>query len=164
MLVIKKAVTNLSVTYNVALITIARIPANDSIVSDIFNSIAKQNINVDMISQSPPIRGTFNVSFSLPASDVVKALTELNNFKKKYKDIVIEVDSNNTKISVYGEKMRDLPGVAARLFTIMYQNGVEIKLVTTSEVDISYLIYDKDVDKAVDAIKNEFEVLTSAFS
>lgn len=159
MLVLKKAVTNLSVSYNVALITIARIPANISIVSDIFNSIAKQNINVDMISQSPPIRGTFNVSFSLAASDVVKALTELNNFKKKYNDIIVEVDANNTKISVYGEKMRDLPGVAARLFTIMSQNGVEIKLVTTSEVDISYLIYDKDVDKAVQAIKNEFEIV-----
>lgn len=157
MLVIEKAVTNLSVTYNVALITIARIPATIGIVSDIFNSIAKQNINVDMITQSPPIRGSLNVSFSLPASDVVKALTELNNFKKQYKDVVIEVDANNTKISVYGEKMRDLPGVAARLFTIMHENGVEIKLVTTSEVDISYLIYDKDVDKAVEAITKEFE-------
>ncbi len=49
--------------------------------------------------------------------------------------------------------MRNIPGVAARLFTLLANEGIEIKLVTTSEIDISYLIYEKDVDKAINAIK-----------
>jgi aspartokinase len=52
--------------------------------------------------------------------------------------------------------MKDIPGVAAKLYTVLANNGVEIKLVTTSEVDISYLIYNRDVDKALSAIKHEF--------
>jgi aspartokinase len=53
--------------------------------------------------------------------------------------------------------MKNIPGVAARLYTLLAENDVEIKLVTTSEVDISYLVYEKDVDKALDAIKKEFD-------
>jgi aspartokinase len=54
--------------------------------------------------------------------------------------------------------MKNIPGVAARLFTLLANNGIEIKLVTTSEVDISYLIYDKDVDRAIAAIKSEYGI------
>ncbi len=66
--------------------------------------------------------------------------------------------ADNTKISVHGEGMKNIPGVAAKLFTLMAGSGIEIKLVTTSEVDISYLIYDKDVDRAILAIKQEYSI------
>jgi aspartokinase len=52
--------------------------------------------------------------------------------------------------------MRNIPGVAARLFTLLAEAGIEIKLVTTSEIDISYLIYEKDVDRALEAIRKEY--------
>lgn len=154
----QKPVTNLSVTYNVALLTIDNLPNNLQIVSDIFNAVAEQKINVDMISQAPPFRGKINLSFSMPTEDVVKALSTLNQFKKNLPSLHVEVDAANTKISIYGEGMKNLPGVAANLFTLMAANGVEIKLVTTSEVDISYLVYDKDVDKALEAIKREYDL------
>jgi aspartokinase len=86
----------------------------------------------------------------------VNALSALNEFKKTAKDLRVEVDADNTKLQVYGEGMRNLPGVAARLFTVLAGEGIEIKLVTTSEIDISYLIYEKDVDKAISAIKKEY--------
>ena len=70
----------------------------------------------------------------------------------------MEVDADNVKISVYGKKMKDIPGVAAKLFTILANGGIEVKLVTTSEVDISYLVCEKDVDKAIEAIKNEYNI------
>lgn len=154
----QKPVTNLSVTYNVALLTIDNLPNNLQIVSDIFNAVAEQKINVDMISQTPPFRGKINLSFSMPAEDLVKALSTLNQFKKNLPMLHVEVDAANTKISIYGEGMKNLPGVAANLFTLMAANGVEIKLVTTSEVDISYLVYDKDIDKALEAIKREYDL------
>lgn len=151
-------ITSITVTYNVALITVDNLPNKIKLISDIFNSIAQQKINIDMISQAPPYKGSINLSFSLPSEDLVKAITELNKFKKEVPNLLIEVDANNTKVSVFGEKMKDLPGVAAKLFTLLANNGIEVKLVTTSEVDISYLIYDKDVDRAIEAIKKEYGI------
>lgn len=151
-------VTQITVTYNVALVTVDNLPNNMKLISNIFNAIAQAKINIDMISQAPPFRGSINLSFSLPDTDLVKALSALNKFKKEVPNLNIEVDADNTKLSVYGEGMKNLPGVAAKLFTILAENGIEVKLVTTSEVDISYLIYEKDVDRAIEAIKSEFAI------
>lgn len=153
-----KPISKINISYNVALVTIENIPNNTRLISDIFSTIAQQKINIDMISQAPPFRGSISISFSLPSDDLVKALGALNKFKKNIKDLQIEIDADNTKLQVYGEAMRDIPGVAAGLFTILANEGVEIKLVTTSEVDISYLIYEKDVDKALNAIKKEYDL------
>ena len=71
---------------------------------------------------------------------------------------MVEIDADNTKIAVSGEQMKNIPGVAARLFTILAKNEVDIKLISTSETDISYLVYMKDVDRAVYAIKKEYSL------
>jgi len=154
----RNPVTDITVTYNVALVTVDKLPSNMSLISEIFNTIAQEKINIDMISQAPPYRGNINLSFSIPSDDLVKAITALNKFKKDVPDLHIEVDADNTKLSVYGKEMKNLPGVAAKLFTLLAQNGIEIKLVTTSEMDISYLIYEKDVDRAIEAIKSEYDI------
>jgi aspartokinase len=151
-------VTNINITYNVALVTVDNLPSNTKLISDILNTVAQRNINIDMICQTPSYRGTTNISFSIPSDDLVNTLSALNSFKKSIKDLQIEIDADNTKLQVYGEGMRSIPGVAARLFTILANEGIEIKLVTTSEIDISYLIYDKDVDKAIQAIKSEYNL------
>lgn len=153
-----RPVSSISVTYNVALVTIDKLPNDTKLISELFNVIAEKNINIDMISQAPPYRGNINVSFSLPSSELVNALGALKGFKKIASDLRIEIDADNTKLQIYGEGMRNIPGVAARLFSILADEGVEIKLVTTSEIDISYLIYEKDVDKAINAIKKEYEL------
>ncbi|HOV26789.1 MAG TPA: ACT domain-containing protein [Pseudobacteroides sp.] len=154
----EKPVTDISVTYNVALVTVDNLPVDMKLVSDIFNSIARQNINIDMINQSAPYRGSINISFTIPSEDLVKAIGTLNAFKKNAPGLTIEVDADNTKLSVYGEGMKNIPGVAAKLFTILAQNGIDLKLVTTSEVDISCLIYEKDIDTALTALKKEFNI------
>ena len=154
----EKPVSIINITYNVALVTIDKLPNNTRLISELFNIIAQRKINIDMISQAPPFRGGISISFSLPSEDLVNALSALNDFKKNAKDLRIEIDADNTKLQVFGEGMRNIPGVAARLFTLLANEGIEIKMVTTSEIDISYLIYEKDVDKAINAIKNEYEI------
>lgn len=153
-----KAITEMTVTYNVALVTISNIPNSMKLISDIFNTIAQKGINVDMISQAPPFKGVIDLSFSLPAEDLVRAIGALNNYKKEVPELHVDVDAVNTKISVYGREMKNLPGVAAQLFTLLAENDIELKLVTTSEVDISCLLYEKDIDRAVEAIKSEFNL------
>lgn len=152
----KSPVTSINVTYNVALITVDNLPNDILLISNIFNKIAEQNINIDLISQAPPYRGNINLSFTIPAEDIVKAISGLNTFKKDVPGMRIEVDSDNTKLAIYGEDMKNTPGIAARLFSALAKEGIEIKLVTTSEVDVSYLIFEKDVDRAILSIKREF--------
>lgn len=154
----RHAVSNITATYNVALVTVDNLPNNMKLISNIFNTIAQEKINIDMISQAPPYKGSINISFSIPSDDIVKAIGALNKFKKDVPNLHIEVDADNTKVSVYGEEMKNIPGVAAKLFTILANIGIEVKLITTSEVDISYLIYEKDVDRAIDAIKSEYKL------
>lgn len=151
-----KPVTSISTEYNVALVTVDNLPNNMVLISSIFNRIAKEKINIDMISQAPPYKGTISISFSILSNDIVKVISVLNSFKAEVPSLRIEIDSDNAKISVFGQAMKNIPGVAAQLFTLLAINGIEVKLVTTSEVDISYLVYEKDIDKAIQAIKKEF--------
>lgn len=151
-------VTGITVTYNVALITVDNLPSKMNLISSIFNTIASQQINIDMISQSPTYKGSINISFSMPSDDLIKAISSLNSFKKDVPNLHVEVEANNAKLNVYGESMKNVPGVAARLYTLLAGNDIEIKLVTTSEVDISYLIAEKDIDKAIESIKAEYNL------
>lgn len=159
MFLLDSIVTNYSVVNDVALITLDKIPNDIKIIAEIFNAVAKENINIDMISQTPPYSGVVNISFSIPSKDLSKAISTLGRFKKDIPQLRLDIDANNTKISVFGEGMRNIPGVAANLFTLLAGNGIDIKLVTTSEVDISYLISAKDEDNAIESIKKEFNIL-----
>ena len=151
-------VTSISTVYNVALVTVDNLPNNMMLISNIFSKIASEKINIDMICQSPPYNGKINISFSMPSENIAKIIGLLNTYKNLVPNLRIGIDSDSTKISVFGEAMKDIPGVAARLFILLAVNEVEVKLVTTSEVDISCLIYEKDIDKAIFAIKQEFNI------
>lgn len=153
-----KPVSNLNVTQNVAMITLDNVPNRIEVIASIFNEIAKQGINIDMISQTAPYKGNINLSFSLDEENVPKAIAALSKFKKEIPHLRIDIVSNLSKLSIYGDAMRDLPGVAASLFTTLAEAGVELKMVTTSEVDISYLIEQKDEEKAASIIKQRFDL------
>jgi aspartokinase len=148
----------MSTLYNVALVTVDNLPNDMTMISDIFTKIAADHINIDMISQSPPYKGKINISFSMPTNSIAKVIVLLNTYKGSVPNLRIGIDSDSTKISVFGEAMREIPGVAARLFRLLAANEIELKLVTTSEVDISFLIYDGDTGKTISAIREEFRL------
>ncbi|MGE5473307.1 MAG: ACT domain-containing protein [Ignavibacteriales bacterium] len=152
----EKVINNYTVTNGVSLITMDNIPNNMKIISEIFNAIAKQNINIDMITQSPCYKGILNISFTIPGDDMSKAIIALAKFKKDIPALRLDIDSNNTKICVSGEGMRTIPGVAANLFTVLSRVEIEIKLVTTSETEISYLVSSTDEESAIKSIKEEY--------
>ncbi|MCG8501622.1 MAG: ACT domain-containing protein [Firmicutes bacterium] len=155
---IYKAITNISIMNDVTLITLDNIPNQLKIIADIFTAIANEDINIDMISQTAPYRGSLNISFTLPTDDLIKAINVLGKFKKEIPGMRADINSNNCKLSVYGDAMRDIPGVAAKFFALLEENEIPIKLITTSEVDISCLIYEKDVDKARTCVKETFGI------
>lgn len=142
-------ISNVTITENVTLITLINIPITGGTISKVFSALADYNVNVDMISQTSPLKGVVNLSFTISDSDLFSAIQALKEFKKIAPDLRIEVNSNNTKISLYGEAMRDAIGIAAQTLTLFYENKIDIIMITTSEVDISYLIYACDQEAAI---------------
>ena len=122
----KKPVTNIDVSYNVAMITLGNLPDDINLISEIFEVLSDEGINIDMVSKPAPLKGTVSMSFTLPTDDMVKAITLLNDYKKKKKgNFLVEVDAYNSKISVYGEEMKYTPGVATRVFKVLARKNRE---------------------------------------
>lgn len=151
-------ITNYTITSDVAMITLDKLPDDVRIISDIFSTIAGVGINVDMITQVPSYSGVINLSFSIPVKDVSTAITSLAELKESIPELRVDVDSDNTKLSVTGEDMKNIPGVAANLFSVLADSSIDIKMVSTSEIDVSCLISAKDEVRAAEAIKKEFDL------
>jgi len=151
-------VTNVSVIDEITLVSLDKVPNNTKIFAEIFTALANENINIDMISQTSPYKGHLKVSFTISDHDLSKAIHILGKFRTTIPELRTEVNSNNCKLSVYGEAMKHIPGVAAKIFTLLSENNIEIKLVTTSEVEISCLIDEKDAETAEAAIRKAFNI------
>ena len=150
----KDFISNISITDSVSLITIDNLPASVHFMAKVLTAISEKNINVDMINQaSVEKRNTGTLSFTITDKDVPQALQVIAKFKQEERSILVEVNSNNTKICVYSELMPNTPGVAAAVFSTLADSQIETKLVTTSEVDISLLISEDDTDKTINALK-----------
>ncbi len=154
----KKVITGLTVSDDDLLVTINHFPYNAKNVSYIFGTLAEQGINVDMISQTAPHKGYVNISFTCPKDDRIAIEKLMDKFKSEINDIMVEIESNITKLSVVGLGMVNHPGVAAKMFKVFADNNIQFKQVTTSEIRISYAIDVKDKQKAIIEIANEFNL------
>lgn len=150
------AVDKISVTENITLISLNDSPADFKIVAQIFDMLSKAGIDVDMISQNPPQGKTQNLSFTVQDEDLVKVFETASKLRELHPELKLAISSGNTKISVLDEKMRNCPGVAAKVFTAIAETDAEIRMITTSEVDISVLVYSHDGDSVYSALKSEF--------
>lgn len=153
-----KVITGLSVNDDDLMVTINNVLYNTKYICNIFNKLSEMDINIDMISQTAPINGYVNISFTAPkdSKELVKQLVD--ELKVKMKEIKVDIQENITKISVVGLGMRTQSGVAAKLFKIFADNNIEFKQVTTSEIRISYTINTKDREKAIFKISEEFNL------
>lgn len=141
----------ISVSDDVTLIILQNIPANMSFVTEVFEKIASMDVDVDMISLTPPQSSLTTLSFTVSDDDLVKILeytSQLNN--GKIKPIV---SSGNCKISVDDESMTNCPGVAAKIFAKASSAGADIRLITTSEDQVSMLVTKSDFDATYSALK-----------
>ena len=158
MLTQQTAVTNISSSKREALVTINDVPYDAYAVAAIFQSLAKQNINIDMISQTAPVDGKINISFSLTRDDLQKAVTAVNELQSAYPAISLNTNGHIVKLSVEGTGMEHQPGIAAKIFTIMAEQNISIKAITTSETKVSYIIERQDEKKALEALMMAFEL------
>ena len=140
------------VSDDITLITLQNIPADINFVSDVFENIAAMDIDVDMISLSPVQSSMTSLSFTINDDDLMKIL----GYTSKLNDGSIKpiVSSGNCKISVNDPSMENCPGVAATIFRCAADVGTDIRLITTSESQISLLVTKSDFDSAYSAIQN----------
>lgn len=148
-----KVITGLATSDDDVAITI---DIDEEKIVDLFESIANENISMDMISQTAPINSSnITVSFTIPKEDLVKAKEIVSKYVLKNKIII---DENITKLSLVGLGMKHTSGVASKVFNILRKNGIKVKLITTSEIRITYAISSKDTHAAVQGIAREFNI------
>ena len=148
-------VTGLSVCDDILMVTISHILYNLDHVATLFEKLAIENVNVDMISQTAPVDGYINVSFTAPKDDLFVIEKVMGDLEGR---VEISIEDEITKISVVGIGMRNQSGVSGRLFRILADNEISFRQVTTSEISISYTIDKKDKEKAVRALSNELNL------
>jgi len=146
-------VQSISVVEDVTLVSLNDSPADMNTITKIFDMISSYGIDVDMISQTPPHSNKPHLSFTVSGEDLGKILEISSKIRDVNSDIKLAVSNGNCKISVFSEDMRGCPGVAAKIFSAVANAGIDIIMITTSEVDISLLVPQSDFDKAVSAIK-----------
>lgn len=125
---------------------------------EIFSLMAKEKVSVDIILQSTGQDGKQNISFTIGEDDLEIALKALEKNKERLTAKEIVHDENTAKLSVVGAGMATNPGVAALFFEAMYDAGVNIQMISTSEIKITVLIAKDDVDAAMVAVHDKFKL------
>lgn len=152
------AITGMAIDNNDAIITLDYVPYSIQVISDIFNRLAKKDVNIDMISQTSPKDNSVSVSFTVPKTELKEAKAVLSYFESKYPEIRINLKEDITKLSVVGIGMRSQSGVAAQIFALLAKENIEVDMVTTSEIKISYVINPQNQQTAIKVIAEEFNL------
>lgn len=150
------AITGMAIDNNDAIITLDYVPYSIQVISDIFSRLAKKDVNIDMISQTSPRDNSVSVSFTVPKIELKEAKEVLSYFESKYPEIRVNTKEDITKLSVVGIGMRSQSGVAAQIFALLAKENIEIDMVTTSEIKISYVINPENQQTAIKVIAEEF--------
>lgn len=141
---------------NIARIAIIGLPDKPGIAFKVFSQLAKVNVNVDIILQSIGREGTKDISFTCPIEQKDTALEVLNANLDVMEADKVKSDDNVTKISIVGAGMQSNPGVAATMFEALFEAGINIQMISTSEIKISVLIDRKDSEKAMNVVHDAF--------
>ncbi len=141
-----------------AKVTIVGVPDRTGVAARIFQAIADVDINIDMIVQnvSAAATGLTDISFTLPKSEGQNAIAVLQKIQGEVGFASIQYDDQVGKISLIGAGMRSHPGVTAAFFAAMADAGVNIEMIATSEIRISIICREGDLDKAVRSAHTAF--------
>ncbi|MCX6425371.1 MAG: aspartate kinase [Actinobacteria bacterium] len=141
-----------------AKVTIVGVPDRTGVAARIFQAIADVDINIDMIVQnvSAAATGLTDISFTLPKSEGQNAIAVLQRIQGEVGFASIQYDDQVGKISLIGAGMRSHPGVTATFFAAMADAGVNIEMIATSEIRISIICRESDLDKAVRSAHTAF--------
>ena len=151
-----RSITGLSVAENVMMVTLNNLPVES--ISEVFISLAREEINIDMISQTTMSDGRTSLSFTASAEDKSAMEVIMHKIINPIEGVTMSTVTDIVKISVVGSGMRTQSGVAAKLFKLFADNDIQFMQVTTSEISISYIMKKSYKEKAVFIIAEDFQL------
>ena len=141
---------------SIARIALVGLQHNPGVAFQVFDLLSKHNINVDVILQSIGREDTKDITFTVHKKDQAEAESILNEHKEALRFGHIESDDEIGKVSIVGVGLMSNCGVAAKMFEALYEAGINIQMINTSEIRVSVLLDEKDVNRAVRAIHDKF--------
>jgi aspartate kinase len=140
-------------------VAILKVPDAPGTAARVFTTMASHSISVDMIIQSYAKEDNTNdIAFTVSESDFDQTIKILEQVKRDIRASEIQIDKDIAKISIVGAGMIDRPGIAADMFSALADNGINIKMISTSEIKISCLVKKEDAHNAVKAIHTKFNL------
>lgn len=141
-----------------AKLTVLGVPDRPGIAYAILKPISDANIEVDMIIQNQSVAGTTDFTFTVSRNDCAKALDILNTHAKEMGAKEVLSDMGIVKVSLVGIGMRSHAGVAARMFEVLFNEGINLEMISTTEIKISVVIREGELEKAVRALHAAFDL------
>ena len=152
------AVSGVAYDRNQAKITLLGVPDRPGIAARLFGGIAKENVVVDMIIQNISQEGLTDISFTLPRADAKKAMSVVSTLARDIGANDVQLTDDIAKVSIVGVGMRSHSGVAATMFETLAREGINIMMISTSEIKISCVVDAKYTELAVRALHDAFNL------
>jgi len=161
----RATITGIAFSRDEAKLTVMSVPDKPGIAYQILGPIAQANSEVDMIIQNVSVEGKTDFTFTVPRADYEKASAILNNGVKALIGADnITGDNRVSKVSVVGVGMRSHVGIASKMFQVLSEEGINIQMISTSEIKISVLIDEKYMELAVRALHKAFDLESEEFA
>jgi len=141
-----------------AKVTLFGVPDRPGIAVKVFKALAEERVNVDMILQNVSEEGITDISFTAPRGDLLICRRVVDGVVDELQARGSSYDEEIAKISLVGAGMKSHPGIAARMFELLADNGVNIEMISTSSIKVSCVIREKDAAKAVQAVHRGFDL------
>ena len=154
----QEIVAGIAYSRDEAKITVRRVPDRPGIAAAVFGPLADANINVDMIVQNVSADGTTDMTFTVGKTDFLRARETLQTIQKEVGFAEISADQNVAKISVVGVGMRSHTGVAGTMFRTLAERGINIQVISTSEIKVSVLVAAEYTELAVRALHTAYKL------
>ena len=145
---------------NVAKVTVVAVPDRPGVARTLFDPLAEAGINVDMIVQNVGHGGATDLSFTVPRVELARAKKVLEPIVRVLGARELTTDASVAKVSIVGAGLHNAPGYAARMFGTLADAGVNIEMISTSEVRITCMIAEAELSVALDALHGAFELAT----
>ena len=141
-----------------AKVTVVAVPDRPGISAALFEPLAEANVNVDMIVQNTGHDGTTDISFTMPKADLAMAEKIVQRIADEIGAEGVEQDANIAKLSLVGAGMKTSPGIAAKMFRVLADEGVNIQMISTSTIRISVVTSADQLEKAARALHTAFDL------
>jgi aspartate kinase len=141
-----------------AKVTVLGVPDRPGISAALFEPLAAANVNVDMIVQNTSTEGTTDISFTMPMADMAQSESIVQRVAEEIGATAVTHDDDIAKVSLVGAGMKSSPGIAAKMFRVLADEGVNIQMISTSTIRISVIMAAGDMERAARALHTAFDL------